>query len=234
MPARPWYPRNPGDYRRDTAHLTLEQHGAYNLLLDFAWDHDGVIPKDFPAMARVLGVHTNKARSLWEVLSQFWYETRGGYRQKRVDRELAKAIDISKERAEAGRRGGLAKAKQLHKQTPSKSQPTTTEEKRNPPLGDKEKTRSTRGTRLPADWIPPEEYLSWARENGNGLDLAYEVAEFRDFWSARAGRDSTKLDWFATWRNHIRRQAKHHRPRTHENGRRLTPAERGLLAMKED
>ena len=123
MPARPWYPRNPGDYRRDTAHLTLEQHGAYNLLLDFAWDHDGLIPKDFPSMARILGVHTNKAKTLWGFLSPFWYETRGGFRQKRVDKELEKAIDISKERADAGRLGGLAKAKQLHKQMPSKSQP---------------------------------------------------------------------------------------------------------------
>ena len=106
-------------------------------------------------------------------------------------------------------------------------------EKRKPSSRAKEKTQSARATRLPADWIPPEEYLSWAQENGNGLDLAYEVAEFRDFWSARAGRDSTKLDWFATWRNHIRRQTKRHRPGVAENGRRLTPAERGLLAMKD-
>lgn len=123
MPARPWYAWNPGDYRRKTAHLNLEQDAAYRRLLDFAWDHDGIIPGEIRMMANIWGVHTNKAKNLWGVLRSFWYETGGGFRNNRLDRELAKAIEISKERSEAGRAGGLAKAKQLLKQKPSKSQP---------------------------------------------------------------------------------------------------------------
>lgn len=110
MPARPWFPFNAGDYMRDTAHLSLEEHGAYIKLLAHAWVHDGELPKEMKRIARILGVHTNKAKTLWGFLSPFWYETHGGYRQKRMDRELAKCLDISEQRAEAGRRGGQASA----------------------------------------------------------------------------------------------------------------------------
>jgi anti-sigma-K factor RskA len=30
--------------------------------------------------------------------------------------------------------------------------------------------------------------------------------QFRDYWSAKAGSGSTKLDWQATWRNWVRNQ----------------------------
>ena len=31
-----------------------------------------------------------------------------------------------------------------------------------------------------------------------------EAEKFRDFWTAKAGRDAAKLDWQATWRNWMR------------------------------
>ncbi|MCA1440457.1 hypothetical protein I6F07_09570 [Ensifer sp. IC4062] len=31
-----------------------------------------------------------------------------------------------------------------------------------------------------------------------------EFEKFRDYWCAKAGREATKLDWQATWRNWIR------------------------------
>ena len=32
-----WYPHYPGDYGRDTGHLSLIEHGAYRLLLDHCY-----------------------------------------------------------------------------------------------------------------------------------------------------------------------------------------------------
>ena len=225
MPTRPWYPHNVGDYDRKTKLLTLEQHGAYRALLDYAWDNDGVVPGDPRELGRIWKVHTNRAKILWKTIGGFWYETQGGFRNKRVDKELQQAAESYEKRASAGRKGGLSNAQAMLKHP----QPHTTERKETSPSERQRKERSTRGTRLPSDWAPPPEYLQWARENGNGLDLDFEVAEFRDFWSSRAGRDSTKIDWFATWRNHIRKRAKGHRsgPQTSQ-----TPAQRFLEITK--
>jgi hypothetical protein len=32
-----------------------------------------------------------------------------------------------------------------------------------------------------------------------------EAEKFRDFWLGKPGKDGTKADWFATWRNWARR-----------------------------
>lgn len=32
-----------------------------------------------------------------------------------------------------------------------------------------------------------------------------EKAKFRDYWNAKTGKDATKHDWQATWRNWVRR-----------------------------
>ncbi|WP_173513021.1 hypothetical protein [Sinorhizobium psoraleae] len=59
-----------------------------------------------------------------------------------------------------------------------------------------------RATRLPERFIP-----DWAFAAGEGFGPAEAEAEFekfRDYWSAKAGREATKLDWLATWRNWIR------------------------------
>lgn len=64
---------------------------------------------------------------------------------------------------------------------------------------------NTRGTRLPQDWTLPKPWGLWACERGWPEAAVREEAEkFRDYWVARPGRDGTKLDWAATWRNWIR------------------------------
>lgn len=59
-----------------------------------------------------------------------------------------------------------------------------------------------RGTRLPDAFVP-----DWDFAAGAGFGRAAAEAEFekfRDYWRAKAGREATKLDWQATWRNWIR------------------------------
>ena len=79
-----------------------------------------------------------------------------------------------------------------------------------------EKLATTRGTRLPKDWELPAEYLEWAREQDkNGIqrfNSLFEVTDqgraFKDYWLAQSGSKGVKLDWFATWRNWIRKSEK--------------------------
>lgn len=66
--------------------------------------------------------------------------------------------------------------------------------------------RPATGARLPADWQLPRAWGEWALAEGLSLDdVRTEAAKFADFWHAKAGADSRKADWAATWRNWIRR-----------------------------
>jgi hypothetical protein len=60
--------------------------------------------------------------------------------------------------------------------------------------------------RLPADWEPGPEGMAFAAGLGlaNGR-AATELDRFRDFWTAKSGKDATKADWLATWRNWVRK-----------------------------
>lgn len=61
-------------------------------------------------------------------------------------------------------------------------------------------------SRLPADWVLPQEWEEWARAERPDLDPTTVAYGFRDHWIAKPGKDGRKLDWQATWRNWIRNQ----------------------------
>ena len=236
MPARPWYPWNPGDYGRKTRHFTLEQDGAYRRLLDFAWDHDGLLPGDVRQIAQILGVHTNKAKTLWGFLRPFWFETQGGFRNKRIEKDLAHALDLSEKATAAARKrwdaDAYANGYARSMQTTSRS-PESNSEDRRKRVSERGRgsggrgTRSARGTRLPDDWKIPSDWETWARENGNGLDVDLEAAKFRDHWVAKSGAQATKCDWQATWRNWIREAVRRaHGQGERSRGRPLSAVER--------
>lgn len=63
---------------------------------------------------------------------------------------------------------------------------------------------TARGSRLAADWMPPAEWLQWAKAKRPDLDAAELAEKFRDYWSAVPGSKGVKLDWSATWRNFVR------------------------------
>lgn len=66
--------------------------------------------------------------------------------------------------------------------------------------------KSPRGTALPKDWTLPDDWKTWALDNRPDLDPVMTADEFRDFWTAKPGKDGRKTDWQATWRNWVRNQ----------------------------
>ena len=74
------------------------------------------------------------------------------------------------------------------------------EPKRRPPIG----------TRLPEDWALPKAWGDWALQQQPTWtpDRVRQAADaFRDHWIANANRkEGRKADWFATWRNWVRRE----------------------------
>lgn len=70
-----------------------------------------------------------------------------------------------------------------------------------------ESTRA-RGTRMQAGAVIPEEWECWAVNEWLKAGGRYgegEWAEFVDYWVAVSGQRGVKSDWFATWRNNVRR-----------------------------
>ena len=64
----------------------------------------------------------------------------------------------------------------------------------------------TRGSCLPKNWYLPREWGVWAMERfGFSEDeVRYQADKFRDHWISTT-RNSTKKNWFATWRNWMRK-----------------------------
>lgn len=82
-----------------------------------------------------------------------------------------------------------------------------------PPAQALSKSKTRRATRLPADWMPSEADYAAAEAEGFTRSQADRIAnKFRDYWLARSGAGAAKLDWPATWRNWVRREAERQPP----------------------
>lgn len=63
------------------------------------------------------------------------------------------------------------------------------------------RTAAKRGTRIPEDFTVTPEMVAWARERCPQVDGRTETEKFINHWRSKTGKDATKLDWEATWRN---------------------------------
>ena len=73
------------------------------------------------------------------------------------------------------------------------------------PTSPPRKRATPRGTRIPAEFTVTDAMVTWARENAPNVNGRLETDQFRDYWSAKSGKDATKLDWAATWRTWMRK-----------------------------
>lgn len=87
-----YYERHIGDYLKDTAHLSLLEHGIYTRLLDVYYTREGAIPES--EAARLIGARSKDEReALKAVLSEFFNLVDGAFSQDRSDREIARFKD---------------------------------------------------------------------------------------------------------------------------------------------
>lgn len=209
----------PGDYQRDTAALTLAQHGAFLLLLATYYSTEKPIPSDNPTLFRIARAMTSDEQSAVLTVADMFFpvSSEDGMRHnERADAEIVKARARIESARGNGKKGGRPKKPSenpagfdpvnpnetqplTHKKAPQTPGPIHKQEAR----ADARSTKS-RGTRLPADWEPDSELIAWAMAERPGLSLTAELAKFRDYWAAKAGVGGVKLDWSATYRNWIR------------------------------
>lgn len=104
-----YYERYCGDYQRDTAHLSLAEHGAYTMLLDAYFSMEKPLPKDLPSLYRVCRAMTRlEQQAVKAVVEQFFRisEIDGLRHNQRADREIAKARPKIEAARMNGRKGG--------------------------------------------------------------------------------------------------------------------------------
>lgn len=224
-----YYKRHLGDYAKKTAHLSALEHGVYNLLIDACYIRErGVTYAEAIRFARASTPAEIAATET--VLAEYFTARDGFYFQSRIEDELAryrevaavnKAIAIEREAAKRGetkgKQTGTNRARSVHA-------PSTNRSPSHKPLAISHKEAKSkslaRASRLPDDWQPTPELVTWAQRERPDVALRVEIEVFRDYWHARPGAGALKLDWAKTFRNWIRKAegGKHH-------GRRLSAVE---------
>jgi hypothetical protein len=124
------------------------------------------------------------------------------YRDKRVAQRDVHPEEGNNVTVTAASRHGDAPETETETETEDKNRNLAVSAKK--PAGSK----SSRGSRLSANYQLPEQDSTYAAEIGVPSDqTAKQFERFRDYWTAKAGKDGVKLDWSATWRNWIRKFA---------------------------
>lgn len=109
-----YYRRNPGDYLSATGHLTLVEHGAYNVLMDTYYATENALPMDRKALYRIAGAHDARERTAVDrVVKEFFHLDGDQLVQDRIEIEIANGREKAKKLADNGSKGGEARARNL-------------------------------------------------------------------------------------------------------------------------
>ena len=201
-----YYKRNLGDYAKKAGRLSMLQHGSYTLLIDACYDRE-----QFPTMDEAIewtwASTTEEVEAVTFVLRKFFTLEDGVYVQKRIQEEIAEYHGkaetnkrIAQER-EAKRKENATNRARVVDEAPPNHKPLT---KNQEPVTKSEGT--ARASRLPADLSMPDSWLTFCQTERPDLNPDATFARFRDYWIAKPGKQGTKLDWLATWRNWVRDQ----------------------------
>lgn len=215
MSKTPFMPLWVSDFLGDTLDLDAAEIGAYMLLLMAQWNRDGAsLPNDETKLRRVARCGRNWPK-IWDAIGRYFDHDGAGIYSNRLRLEAQNVAAKREVNAHNGARGGYAKA--LKSKEPHLANATNSPQ-RNPSSHNhnhKDEKRDTivspkkTGSRLPDDWYLPEEYCNWAVGEGWSVEaIRFEADRFKDYWCAKPGKDATKLDWQATWRNWIRNNSK--------------------------
>jgi len=102
-----YYQHHIGDYRRDTSHLSLLEHGIYRQLLDLYYMEEKAIPKETHWVYRRLSAKTQEEQSaVIDVLNDFFELTEDGYSHKRCDDEIEQYHQKAEKNRQNGKKGG--------------------------------------------------------------------------------------------------------------------------------
>lgn len=102
-----YYKRHIGDWMKDTMHLTAEQEGIYDRLVQQYYSREGPLPRSIQTCEKIARCNTKGERAAVRFcLKEFFTVTAQGYRHKRCDREIAAYQAKAAKNREIGKLGG--------------------------------------------------------------------------------------------------------------------------------
>lgn len=182
-----YYKHHIGDYRRDTAHLSLLEHGVYRQLLDWYYIEESPIPKETQTVFRRLSARTqDEQKAVENVLNDFFTLTESGWVNGRCSVELADYHGHAEVNRANGKLGGRPKKTHSvilvnptnnpsesennlnHKPLTKNQEPRTKDQKQERlPVGDpQQKKPKSRKTSLPDDFGISDRVKQWAAVKG--------------------------------------------------------------------
>lgn len=107
MSARPWYKRYPADFIAGTLQLSLEEKGAYSIVLDLIYDRGGPIPDDPQWIARVCGCSVRKWNQIRDtlILEGKIYSAAGLISNFRAEKQVENEAKDARKLSENGAKG---------------------------------------------------------------------------------------------------------------------------------
>lgn len=101
-----FYKRFVVDYLKNTNELSLAEHGAYCLMLDYHYSDEKPLPKG-EALYRLLRCFTRiEKQAVNRIIALYWTETPDGYINQRAQEEMAHAFEMAVRGRENGKKGG--------------------------------------------------------------------------------------------------------------------------------
>lgn len=81
-----YFQHNIADYRKDTMHLSLLEHGVYRQLLDQYYLNEGPLPLDQDRICRIINAKSlEEKEAVFHVLQDFFIKNDAGFIHKRCD-----------------------------------------------------------------------------------------------------------------------------------------------------
>jgi uncharacterized protein YdaU (DUF1376 family) len=90
------YPFHVGDYRKDTANLSLLEHGVYRTLIDCYYTQETPLPSDKARLCRMIGARSDvEVLAVSNIIDDYFTLTDCGYIQNGCDKVLSKIYEKS-------------------------------------------------------------------------------------------------------------------------------------------